>query len=188
MDRASIAASTNRYPTTSPVNTFFSAFRDFTHNPRQPAAAEFERLCAQKRWSHDSAPFREARKDFCEAIETEFNTVFGAGEVWDWKYLCLVLGVDPMPKSITQARNVALPPINVNIFDLRDYEQVFRSRNEGSNETPGNVPVALKLELFPTVKALAKYSKKNGKIYPKKAAKVQGALRFMLRRLGLEDI
>ncbi|KAF8535865.1 hypothetical protein BDD12DRAFT_891642 [Trichophaea hybrida] len=183
IDRTTTAASINRCPTTSPVNTFFSAFRDFTHNRHQPAAAEFKRLSAQKRWSCDSAPFREARKGFGEAIEIEFNTVFGSGEV-DWKYLCLVLGVDPMPKSITQARNVALPPINVNIFDLCDYEKVFRSKKECSNETSGNVPKASKLEFFPTVKALAKYSKKNDKIYPRKVAKKQGALRFMLRRIG----
>lgn len=81
-----------------------------------------------------------------------------------------------------------MPPINVNNFDLRDSEQVFRSRNEGSKKTTVNVHEASKLELFSTAEALAKYSKENGRVYPKKVAKKQGALRFMLRRLGWQKL
>jgi len=32
--------------------------------------------------------------------------VFGSSEKWDWKYLCQVLGLNSIPKSITQARKV----------------------------------------------------------------------------------
>jgi hypothetical protein len=39
------------------------------------------------------------------------------------------------------------------------------------------------LKKFADVRALAKYSKKHKKIYPKERAKQQGAVKFMLRGL-----
>ncbi len=59
-----------------------------------------------------------------------------------------------------------LKPIHVNIFDVLEFHRGQRQE----------------LRRFDTVKQLAKYSKKNNKIFPKRMAK-RGALKFLLRKL-----
>jgi hypothetical protein len=61
----------------------------------------------------------------------------------------------------------------VNIYDLLEYAKKWTA----DPDTAGI------LKRFGKVKGLRNYSKKNGLIYPKHAAKEQGALRCMLRPL-----
>lgn len=71
-----------------------------------------------------------------------------------------------------------LRPIRVNIFDLLEYHKAYE-------RCQGQVVNLVPLRKFATVKALAEYSMDNDyeKVYPRKQAKKQGALKFMLRKL-----
>ncbi|KAF8244306.1 hypothetical protein K440DRAFT_663562 [Wilcoxina mikolae CBS 423.85] len=153
---------------TTPIDSFFASYPSFPYDPLRPAAAEFQRLRKHQKWAGNSKEANDARQRFHVAFEAEFNSTFG--EVTDWRRLCDVLGVVPVPDSLTKAKK-ALAPINVNIFDLLQHERAVQRGEK------------VQLMKFPDVRALAKYSKKHKKIYPKARAKQQGAVRFMLRGL-----
>jgi len=77
-------------------------FPDFTYNPAANAADEYQRLC-------DSYPdLRKRRGEFHTAFAADFNARFGEGEQWDWKLLCALLEIDPMPPSKNQAKKVCI--------------------------------------------------------------------------------
>lgn len=86
-----------------------------------------------------------------------------------YQNLCHECGIDPVPSSISQCRK-QLNNVYINIYDLLD------ARDTNNNQGDGSVTV----RRFATSSALAKYSIRENKIYPKAAAKSAGALRNLL--------
>jgi hypothetical protein len=165
----------------------FDGFADFDRDPTASIASEFGRLAIQNDWKKGSKKYRKQR---AELIEYEFGVHFGSNlhSLEDWQALCKAVGITNIPSSITQCKKVRqrkvgradgnlLPRLtcfspqllkgkHVNIFDLVD-----AARSGTAART------------FPTSQQLADYTMDNDKIFPKKAAKSNKLLKFMLRHL-----
>ncbi|KAH6619175.1 hypothetical protein B0J18DRAFT_236884 [Chaetomium sp. MPI-SDFR-AT-0129] len=103
-----------------------------------------------------------------DAIVAAFDTYFGYGTLADWQRLCRDIGLEAEGKntsSITQCRK-ALETVHVNIYDLLHAVRL------------GTQP-----QRFGSPKALSKYCRKTGKIYPKEKAKEMGPVRVLLREI-----
>ncbi|KAF2400464.1 hypothetical protein EJ06DRAFT_556766 [Trichodelitschia bisporula] len=85
-----------------------------------------------------------------------------AGKLAGLQELCLDVGIDPAPNSITKCRQ-ALKGVNVNIYDLVQFK-LFGGH----------------LLQFDSKKLLAANAKKKGKIFPKELAKENGILSALL--------
>ncbi|RAL66261.1 hypothetical protein DID88_005932 [Monilinia fructigena] len=83
----------------------------------------------------------------------------------NWQRLCVDVGMEEVPTSITQCRK-ALGKVWVNIFDFLDARAVGK-------------PV----KRFESERKLAAYTMKSGKIYPKKQAKEGGPVRALLAHI-----
>ncbi|QSZ33798.1 hypothetical protein DSL72_005370 [Monilinia vaccinii-corymbosi] len=105
--------------------------------------------------------------------KTKKTTVVGLWEDYfgnetqlaNWQRLCVDVGMEEVPNSITQCRK-ALGKVWVNIFDFLD------AKAEGK-------PV----KRYESEQKLAKYTMKSGKIYPKKQAKQGGPARVLLAHI-----
>ncbi|KAI9645466.1 hypothetical protein NHQ30_006205 [Ciborinia camelliae] len=106
-------------------------------------------------------------------IKTKKNTVVGLWEDYfgnetqlaNWQRLCIDVGMEEIPTSITQCRK-ALGKVWVNIFDFLD------AKAEGK-------PV----KRYKSEQKLATYTINSGKIYPKKQAKQGGPARVLLAHI-----
>ncbi|KAI0306254.1 hypothetical protein B0F90DRAFT_1553819, partial [Multifurca ochricompacta] len=144
------------------VAQFFLLYANFTLNVDAPPTREFIRLKQLNHWGNNNEEYIEARERFADALAEDFNAAYGTdvNNVDHWQALCHVLRIDPVPEDITACRK-AVKSKHVNLVDL--------------------VYHADRLTLFPTIKALSKYSKKHKKIFPKQSAKAGGILRYLLR-------
>ncbi|KAJ5215245.1 uncharacterized protein N7498_001652, partial [Penicillium cinerascens] len=96
---------------------------------------------------------------------SEFNIHYGsnATKLENWQVLCFELGICHSIESISKCRK-ALGSVHVNLVNLVD------SRRTGQ-----------KVEQFPSVAALRKYTREMNKIFPRSAAKEDGFLKALLR-------
>ncbi|KAH6853810.1 hypothetical protein B0I37DRAFT_16153 [Chaetomium sp. MPI-CAGE-AT-0009] len=104
-----------------------------------------------------------ARKKNSRDIAGEFNTYFGTGTLQDWQRLCQDVGLSGEYSSIKQCRK-ALSTVHVNIHDLIDAVK------------QGTTP-----HRFGNAGQLAEYTRRTGRVFPKKKAKEMGAVRALLR-------
>ncbi|KAL4242398.1 hypothetical protein ABKN59_011938 [Abortiporus biennis] len=151
------------------LDGFFHQYTQFAYNPNASVAREFQRLSERMGWNDEER--RMARERYQEALVNEFNDIFGTNpsDYATWQKLFEILKIEPVPSSVTACKK-AIKTIHVNLVDV-----VNAARNPTGVPTP---------RIFPTVKALRKYSHKNRKIFPKHKAKSGGILKFMLRVLG----
>ncbi|OCL02572.1 hypothetical protein AOQ84DRAFT_304476 [Glonium stellatum] len=140
---------------------FFSSFREFEREPGASLTEEFERLAISRNWKVGGKKYRKNRG---KCFASEFDRLYGTdgSKIAGWQRLCLDVGIDPCPGSITACRK-ALKAVNVNIYDLVD----ARARST-------------EVRLFPSKAALRDYSIGEDKIFPKKAAKKDGFLHGLL--------
>ncbi|PSN59007.1 hypothetical protein BS50DRAFT_509359 [Corynespora cassiicola Philippines] len=145
-------------------NTFFGKFPGFEPDPSAPVSNEFFRLARHMRWRPGSKRFSKMR---AECFRSEFAVYFGndASRLQNWQSLCLELGIRENIGSITQCRK-KLSRVHVNIVDLID------GRRTG-DEPP----------MFPSMKALRRYTRSMGKFFPKEEAKAEGFLKALLRKV-----
>ncbi|KAH8430986.1 uncharacterized protein LDX57_008648 [Aspergillus melleus] len=141
----------------------FSRFPGFQPNPSLSATEEFSRLAHHMNWTTGSKKYRKERVKFAS---TEFERYYHIGnKLQNYRALCQELRVEGPLTSVTQCRK-ALAKVHVNIFDLID------SRRTGAA-----------VQRFPNQAALRKYTKDTEKIFPKQAAKADGFLKELLRRI-----
>ncbi|KAI9040199.1 uncharacterized protein KD926_008523 [Aspergillus affinis] len=144
-------------------DAFFSRFPDFQPNPCLSATEEFSRLAHHMNWTTGSKRYR---KELAKFASTEFGHFYDIGNrLQNYRALCQELRVEGPLTSVTQCRK-ALAKVHVNIFDLID------SRRTGAI-----------VQRFPNRAALKEYTKDTQKIYPKQAAKADGLLKELLRRI-----
>ncbi|PLB47849.1 hypothetical protein P170DRAFT_359792 [Aspergillus steynii IBT 23096] len=142
---------------------FFSRFPGFQPNPSLSASEEFSRLAHYRNWTTGSKRYR---KELVKFASTEFGHYYDIGnKLQNYQALCQELRVEGPLTSVTQCRK-ALAKVHVNIFDLID------SRRTGAI-----------VQKFPNNAALKKYTKDTQKIFPKQAAKADGFLKELLRRI-----
>ncbi|KIK64218.1 hypothetical protein GYMLUDRAFT_196081 [Collybiopsis luxurians FD-317 M1] len=153
----------------NPIETFFSQYPEYDYDPTRETMTQFQQLCRFKGWNRDpeDPEKKEALEGVRGAIAQQFNAFYGSDEndLNAWHNLYRVLRAEDIPDSVEVCKK-DIRGIHVNIWDLVDYSL------HGSSLPP---------KLFPTPEALAAYTRKSRKIYPRGNAKAGGLLRFLLR-------
>ncbi|KAL9110512.1 MAG: hypothetical protein Q9227_004870 [Pyrenula ochraceoflavens] len=150
-------------------SSYFSAFEGFEENPNASLLTNFRKLALKQGWQYKT---RKYDMELVGAMSAGFADLFGVnlgGRLEGFQRMCRAVGTreEDIPISITKCEKI-LSASNVNIFDLE-----HAVRNKTVARTFGNQ------------KALAKYTVKNKKVYPKAVAKHSIFLRCMLKPLFL---
>lgn len=163
---------------------FFASYSNFTLNRDAPPTREFLRLKRLKGWKDDDKEYAKARERFADALAEDFNVKYGTdvNNIDHWHALCHVCRVDPVPKGISACRKVRT---------LGEMSLIFGPLTVVSAQVVKSSYVNLvdlvyhtdKVRPFPSLEALARYSKRRNKLYPKKSAKAGGILRYLLRHI-----
>ncbi|CEJ57832.1 hypothetical protein PMG11_06511 [Penicillium brasilianum] len=142
---------------------FFARFPEFDYHPDAPITKEFKRLAQQRKWKHRSKTWR---KNWNLCMKADYQSRIGAqvSKIETWQRMCTKVGIAVFP-SITKCKK-ALSKVYVNIIDLLECWDTHR--------TP---------KRFGSIGELANYSRSTDKVYPRDAAKVDPALRVLLKRL-----
>ncbi|KAL2825330.1 hypothetical protein BDW59DRAFT_161807 [Aspergillus cavernicola] len=144
-------------------DTFFSRFPGFQPDQSRSATEEFSRLAYHMNWNTGSKTYK---REFVNFASAEFVYHFDIGNrLQNYQALCQELRLEGYFASITQCRK-ALTKAHVNLFDLID------SRRTGAI-----------VRKFPSQIALQEYTRDTQKIFPKRAAKEDGFLKDLLRRI-----
>ncbi|TGO61833.1 hypothetical protein BCON_0024g00340 [Botryotinia convoluta] len=131
---------------------------------------------ASEEYAEPEPPKKEVIKDAsvkAKTAKTKKKTVVGLWadyfgnetELANWQRLCVDVGLEEIPTSITKCRK-ALGKVWVNIFDFLD------AKAEGK-------PV----KRYQSERKLAKYTLESGRIYPKSKAKEGGPARALLAHI-----
>ncbi|TGO42549.1 hypothetical protein BHYA_0007g00490 [Botrytis hyacinthi] len=131
---------------------------------------------ASEEYAEPEPPKKEVIKDAsvkAKTAKTKKKTVVGLWadyfgnetELANWQRLCVDVGLEEIPTSITKCRK-ALGKVWVNIYDFLD------AKAEG-------IPV----KRYQSERKLAKYTLESGKIYPKSKAKEGGPARALLAHI-----
>ncbi|KAK7462292.1 hypothetical protein VKT23_007892 [Stygiomarasmius scandens] len=131
----------------------------------------FRRLAVSEGLSKKGKRYKELRREFLgDAVQQGFSSHFGtnATSLQAWQGLCeTILGtekVETLGLTSIKKCKAALDGVYVNLVDLAD------ARNAGTTIC----------KIFSSEKALAKYIKRTGKIFPKAMAKANPLLRRFL--------
>ncbi|KAM5475406.1 hypothetical protein MauCBS54593_001094 [Microsporum audouinii] len=143
---------------------YYSRFPGFQSNPTASSSDEFTLLARHMGWGKKSKTYKRERASF---LASEFATHYGADgtKLQNWQALCLELQIREPIDTITKCRK-ALSKVHVNLVDLID------ARRTGKAPTK-----------FPNSQSLREYTLSKGKIFPKAAAKEEGFLKALLRRI-----
>ncbi|KIJ51124.1 hypothetical protein M422DRAFT_158523 [Sphaerobolus stellatus SS14] len=151
-----------------PIAEFFAYYPEFVYDRDKDTMTEFERLCRSRQWGRRGKRKRQALYALQHAIGEQFTVAFGNqdDDYQNWYNLCGTLGINPIPESITQCRK-AIKGVYVNIFDVVD------AQRQGRKATP----------MFSNVHLLRAYTFDNEMIFPKRRAKREGLLKYLLREI-----
>ncbi|KAK1241096.1 hypothetical protein MKX08_001070 [Trichoderma sp. CBMAI-0020] len=147
------------------LSRFFALYCQFNYDPQEPSATAYSRLVAFLGWKTDSKKERKARKKFEKALADQFGQLYGRDDnkLDVLQILCGKIGISPVPDTITSCKT-ALKKYHVNIYDYIDSARTGEPVRKFTN-----------LRKFQT------YTEDSGKIFPKKKAKSNALLRFLLR-------
>lgn len=151
------------------MESFFAQYPTFTHTPTSGLIASFKALSVSQSWTPKAQ--KTAKVSFRAAMVQEFNNRYGTNEksLESWRNLCRVFGItdDETLGSITKCKK-AIANIHVNLVDLIE-------------SPPDSTGPTTAVKIFPTLKALKKYTKRTGKYFPRGEAKEGGILKSLLR-------
>ncbi|GAW07583.1 autophagic vacuole formation-like [Lentinula edodes] len=144
-------------------------YPEFTYDPSGQTMAQFWELSNLYGWDRDSDERADALAKMRDAIAQQFNAFYGsdADSLDGWYNLFQALQVQDIPDTVKGCKDL-IRTIHVNICDLVDYSL-------GEEDDPP--------ELHVSQEALAEYSRREGKIYPRKDAYAEGLLGFLLREI-----
>ena len=93
-----------------PIDRFFAQFHDFEYKRNAPVNKEYARLGWHKGWKRDTDESNEMYQKFRSALVDEFNNTYGMDEndIGSWRYLCTLLGIDQVPDSLYECRQVCV--------------------------------------------------------------------------------
>ena len=148
---------------TSKAGTWFLQFPPFVYDPTADLRSNFERLATSRNWGE-----KLKRKRWAACQIEEFGNAYGTNttRLESWQNLCREVHIPDPPDSINKCRNVlGGKNVWVNLVNLIDHRNIgvevirFRNRAEFLNYT------------------------KPDRVFPKKAAKEEGFIKALLRRL-----
>ncbi|KAF7424605.1 hypothetical protein PC9H_009913 [Pleurotus ostreatus] len=146
-------------------SAFFANYAGFDYNPENSAIPEFYRLCRFMGWGGYNPDREEAREAFKDALVKEFNDIYGTDEndINSWHKICVVVGLDPLPDTLEEARDKVLTRY-INLIDLVDNP-------------------AGRVHSFGSVEELRQYTIVTKKFFPKENAYAGGLLKYLLREI-----
>jgi len=149
------------------ITAFFAEYPEFDYDSTAPVTQEYRRLTQESDWMPRSQEDKKAKAAFGTAMGKQFASFYGSSihDIKAWKALCEALGVDPIPKTIAECRDL-IKSKHVNLVDFID------TRITGDP-----------IKIFKTEKELREYTRGEDKYYPKKSAKESGVLKYLLRKI-----
>ncbi|KAF8626945.1 hypothetical protein AX15_004623 [Amanita polypyramis BW_CC] len=182
------------------IADFFSQYPEFDYSPTAPVCAEFTRLVKHYRWSKRSRHKKEAWSQFCVALEQQFTSYYGS-DVHDinvWQALCVEVGVDPVPDTISKCKRVRIishththtrtSSSSLLLLLLLLYEfsplmhvQVIESTHVNLVDFIDTRRTGEPVRVFSSYNQLKTYTIEEEKFFPRKSAKENGVLKYMLR-------
>ncbi|KAF9218748.1 hypothetical protein BS17DRAFT_665062, partial [Gyrodon lividus] len=152
-----------------PLEAFFVQYAGpgFSYRAERSAHENFARLCKVSGWAENSDERRDAREGFKDALVQQFNSIYGTdgNDLTVWQNLCSVIGIEPVPNDIDECRKVVWDA-HVNIVDLIE-----------------TVRTGKQVRRFDSLAALAEYTKRTDKFFPKENAYQGGLLKELLREI-----
>lgn len=93
---------------TSPIDCFFAKYVDFDYNPKGSPSDEMARLHRRYAWSPEDDEARSAWDEFKQTLVLEFQSWYGTDNesLPEWRSLCRVLHVWPIPQSCAECQKV----------------------------------------------------------------------------------
>jgi hypothetical protein len=99
-----------------PMSSYWSLFPDFDHNPNAPIKDEFQRLAKLKGWTgRDEQKKKNYRREWGKCFNSEFEKYYGgdASVLAGWQSLCFEVGLDVIPESVHECRQVSNSHIDI---------------------------------------------------------------------------
>ncbi|KAK6336983.1 hypothetical protein TWF718_009770 [Orbilia javanica] len=159
------------------VDKYFQRYQSFGYNPSSETSVlkTFKRLAISQGWSEGRR--REEKGKFQTAVDVEFTERVGSGfALEDWQRLAKVIGIEPLPGSITQCRKM-IEKENINIYHIL---HAYRRATEVMSIE--DVEACKGITRFRNVAELKRYTQKHKMYYRKEYAK-GSVLKGLLRRL-----
>ncbi|KAF3905108.1 hypothetical protein ABW21_db0201492 [Orbilia brochopaga] len=155
-----------------PVDRYLQSHHGSTYQPSSEVSVinAFKRLAISQNWTIKQR--NAERKRFHEAVDAEFGERVGGGcTLFEWQRLAKVVGIEPVPSSITQCQE------NINIYHiLHAYRRAVEITDLNLIEPSSDIT------RFPSVGKLRAYTRKHTMYYPKNSAKAT-VLKGLLKHL-----
>ncbi|KAJ1323910.1 PR domain zinc finger protein 5 [Microdochium nivale] len=146
----------------TPLDRFFGSFTGpdgFAYDRHAPPSVSFAQLKNHLGFSQGQPEMQVLRRRFHVAIDNELDEHYGArNDLAAWQTLHGIVLTGEPGRSITACKK-AIQSIHLNIFDL-----VAFARRAPASEGKAQQPAHIKI--FPSTKALKKYSRAQNKIFP----------------------
>jgi hypothetical protein len=159
-------------------------------DPTTSLIAEFNSLALQNKWKKTSSKYNKQRGNF---VRHKFEVHFGSNisGLGGWQALCEAVGIADIPSSITQCKKVRTPhPPKRGLFsrfsnpDLMSlFFQLLKKVDVNIYDLVDAARTGTVARTFTDTRQLEKYTKENGKVFPKAYAKQNKLLKFMLRHI-----
>ncbi|KAK6512992.1 hypothetical protein TWF506_009154 [Arthrobotrys conoides] len=159
------------------IDTYFQSHNSFDYNPTSTTSVlkTFKRLAINQGWDEERR--RQEKGKFQKAIDVEFTDRVGSGFLLeDWQRLGKVIGIEPLPGSITQCKKM-IKKENINIYHIL---HAYRRATEVENVE--DVEACKDVRRFKTVAELRKYTQNHKMYYQKEFAK-GSVLKGLLKHL-----
>ncbi|RVD89682.1 uncharacterized protein DFL_000679 [Arthrobotrys flagrans] len=159
------------------IDNYFQGHSSFGYNPSPEASVlrTFKRLAISQGWDEERRKKEKAK--FQTAVDVEFTARVGSGfALSDWQRLAKVIGIEPLPVTITQCRKM-IKKENINIYHIL---HAYRRATEVKNIE--DVEACKDIRRFKNVAELRKYTLNHGMFYKKEFAK-GSVLKGLLKRL-----
>lgn len=85
------------------TSSYFDHYPKFDHDAQSGLLAEFERLSVSRGWKRGGKRYMQERALCCGE---ELQALVGGGKLEAIQQLCLDVGIDDVPDSITQCKKV----------------------------------------------------------------------------------
>jgi hypothetical protein len=165
------------------VSAFFAQYPGFRYNPSTRAQTQFDNMCKVFEWDKGNLERANALRELKDALIRQFNGIYGidVDSLENWKNLCRVLEILPVPRGLNDCRNVCcnylslFPPLMTLQAVLNTHVNIVELVETHRTGQP--------VRKFKTEKALSKYTQVTEQYFPKRNALAGGLLRFLLRHI-----
>jgi len=91
------------------ASSYFVAFSDFVPDPSASIEQEFARLARYRQWSPSSKRYKKERRKFLlSEYDHHVGYIQAANNISKWQDLCLELGINDPPQSISDCKKVKM--------------------------------------------------------------------------------